>query len=90
MPQIPPLSSIFIFSPNILLEEKPGQGREDPFGPSSAQRFQSLWQPFGIIVTIAIVRYPEEAFEASVYDCAYGLTVLPALFPFFALAEILM
>ena len=45
----------------------------------------------GIIVTIAIVRYPEEAFEASVYGLRLWFdVVLPALLPFFAMAEILM
>ena len=45
----------------------------------------------GIMVTIAIVRYPEEAFEASVYGLRLWFdVVLPALLPFFAMAEILM
>ncbi|MCK9221144.1 MAG: sporulation integral membrane protein YlbJ [Limnochordia bacterium] len=44
-----------------------------------------------IVLTISVVRYPEDAFQASLYGLdLWFKVVLPALLPFFALAEILM
>jgi len=45
----------------------------------------------GLLVTLAVVRYPEEAFEASLEGLKLWFeVVLPALLPFFTMAEILM
>ncbi|NLY11541.1 MAG: sporulation integral membrane protein YlbJ [Firmicutes bacterium] len=44
-----------------------------------------------LILAIAIIRYPQEAFDASLYGLRLWLDiVLPALLPFFAMADILM
>lgn len=45
----------------------------------------------GLLLTLAVVRYPEEAFDASLEGLKLWFDiVLPALLPFFTLAEILM
>ncbi len=45
----------------------------------------------GLLLTVAIVSYPEEAFDASLDGLRLWFdVVLPALLPFFAMAEILM
>lgn len=44
-----------------------------------------------LVLAIAIIRFPEEAFDASLYGLKLWFeVVLPALLPFFAMADILM
>ncbi len=44
-----------------------------------------------LVLTVSIIRYPKDAFDASVYGLKLWLEiVLPALLPFFAMADIMM
>ncbi len=57
----------------------------------SSQRSPLLAAAAGLIITVSVVRYPEAAFSASLDGLRLWFdVVLPALLPFFAMADILM
>lgn len=57
----------------------------------SSQRSPILAAAAGLIITVAVVRFPEAAFSASLDGLHLWFeVVLPALLPFFAMADILM
>jgi len=59
--------------------------------PTTKRSSSYLAAGAGLLITLAVVRYPEDAFEASVEGLQLWFeVVLPALLPFFTLSEILM
>lgn len=59
--------------------------------PGPSKKSSYLAAGAGLLIAVAIVRYPEASFEASLDGLLLWFNVvLPALFPFFTMAEILM